>query len=115
MKKNISALVLVFVLSQSVMAFALDAAAGKIKYDALCVACHGATGKGDGAASAALTPKPRNFTDQAYMSKKADADLIKIIKNGGAASGLSASMPPWSSSLSDIDIANVLAYIRTLK
>ena len=27
-----------------------------------CFSCHGATGEGDGAAAAALNPKPRSFT-----------------------------------------------------
>jgi len=46
-----------------------DAKAGKAKYDTLCVGCHGATGKGDGAAAAALNPKPGNFTDCKEMGK----------------------------------------------
>ena len=103
------------VISLSSNVFALDLAAGKTKYESLCVSCHGNAGKGDGAAAVALNPKPRNLTDQAYMSKKTDADLAKVIKNGGGAVGLSASMPPWGSSLSDGDIANVIGYIRNLK
>ena len=92
-----------------------DAAAGKIKYQMLCVSCHGATGKGDGPAATALTPKPRNFTEQAVMSKKTDADLKKVIQQGGTAAGLSPSMPPWGAALSEQDVANVIAFIRTLK
>lgn len=91
-----------------------DAKAGKAKYDLLCATCHGAAGKGDGAAAAALNLKPRNFQDAAYMGKKSNADLSKIIKQGGAASGMSPVMPPWGSSLSDPDVANVIAYIRSL-
>ncbi len=94
---------------------ALDVAAGKAKYDQMCIACHGASGKGDGVAASALNPKPRNLADQAYMSKKTDADLSKVIKAGGPALGLSSSMPPWGSSLSDNDISNIVAYIRTMK
>ncbi len=116
MKKNILSVLftasLVFTATES---NAADLAAGKAKYDQNCVVCHGAGGKGDGAASASLNPKPRNFTDQAYMSKKTDAQLSAIIKNGGAANGLSAMMAPFGSMLSDTDIANVVAYIRTLK
>jgi len=92
---------------------AADIAAGKVKFDQLCATCHGANGKGDGPASAALNPKPRNFADAALMSKKTDADLAKVIKNGGAANGLSPVMPAWGAALSDADIANVIAYIRS--
>lgn len=88
--------------------------AGKAKFQMFCASCHGATGKGDGAAAAALNPKPRNFQDAAYMSKKTDAQLKKGIQQGGAAVGLSPLMPPWGSSLSEQDLANVIAYIRSL-
>ncbi len=96
-------------------ASAADLVAGKAKYDQMCASCHGTMGKGDGVAAAALNPKPRNLTDKAYMSKRTDADLVKVIKNGGPALGLSSSMPPWGSSLSDADINNIVAYIRSLK
>lgn len=91
-----------------------DIAAGKVKYNTLCASCHGATGKGDGAAAAALNPRPRNFQDVAYMGKKTDADLKKVIQKGGAAAGLSPLMPAWGASLTEQDIANVIAYIRSL-
>lgn len=94
---------------------AADVASGKTKYDQMCVSCHGAMGKGDGVAATALNPKPRNLSDQAYMSKKTDAELAKVIKNGGTVAGLSPSMPAWGSSLSDTDIDNIISYIRTLK
>lgn len=87
---------------------------GKTKYDQLCTTCHGATGKGDGPAGAALNPKPRNFQDISYVGKKTDADFKKVIQQGGAATGLSLLMPPWGASLSEQDIANVIAYIRSL-
>ena len=44
-----------------------DAKAGKAKYDANCVGCHGATGKGDGAAvkKAPIMPASgKKFSDQ---------------------------------------------------
>lgn len=88
-----------------------DAIAGKTKYDQFCVACHGATGKGDGPAGAALNPKPADFA----ATKLADADLFKIIKEGGTAVGRSAMMISWKTSLTDDNINNVIAYIRTLK
>ena len=95
-------------------AFAGDPNAGKIKFNLFCATCHGATGKGDGAAAAGLNPKPRNFQDAAVMSKKSDADLKKVIQQGGAAVGLSPLMPPWSSALTEQEIANVISFIRSL-
>lgn len=91
-----------------------DPKAGKQRYDLLCSSCHGATGKGDGPAAAALSPKPRNHADGKYMNVLKDDYLFKIIKGGGASVGKSPLMPPWSSQLNDQDIRNVIAYIRTL-
>ena len=85
-----------------------DAKAGKKVYDMNCAMCHGAKGAGDGAAAAALNPKPRKFTDGKFAYGDKDADLTKIIKNG------KGGMPPWGSVLKPADIDNVIAYIRTL-
>lgn len=90
-----------------------DAKAGKAKYDQLCVGCHGASGKGDGPAAAALNPKPGNFTDCKGMAKESDKNLFKIIKDGSQSVGRSPLMPPWGSSLKDAEIQNLVAYIRS--
>lgn len=91
-----------------------DLVAGKAKFDQICAACHGATGKGDGAAAAALNPKPRNFQEVAYMSKRSDDQLRKVIQEGGAANGMSAVMPSWKAVLNEQDITNLVGYIRQL-
>src|SRR6185503_15275029 len=48
-----------------------------------CTTCHGAQGKGDGAAAVALTPKPRDFTLATWQSSVTDAHIEKIIAEGG--------------------------------
>ena len=58
-----------------------------------CVPCHGATGNGDGPASATLEPKPRKFGDAEWQKSVTDDHIMKIIKFGGAAVGKSAAMP----------------------
>ncbi|MBW2242821.1 MAG: cytochrome c [Deltaproteobacteria bacterium] len=100
---------------------AADAAAGKANYDMLCSVCHGPTGKGDGPAGVALTPPPRDFSvgEFKYDADKngtpgEDADLTLIIKNGAAAYGGNPVMAPWGH-LADADLANLVAFIRTLK
>jgi mono/diheme cytochrome c family protein len=62
-------------------------------YNTRCVPCHGATGTGDGPAAAALTPKPRNYTDAAWQASVTDDQLKKTVLYGGAAVGKSAVMP----------------------
>jgi cytochrome c5 len=58
-----------------------------------CTPCHGTTGHGDGPASAALNPKPRNYTDVEWQKSVTDDQLKKTILYGGAAVGKSAVMP----------------------
>ena len=87
---------------------------GKQLYKQQCAMCHGEAGKGDGPAGAALNPKPRNFQDVAYMSKRTDDQLRKVIQEGGAANGMSALMPSWKAALNEQDITNVIGYIRQL-
>jgi len=94
-------------------ALAGDAAAGKATYDSLCASCHGATGKGDGPTGAAFPTKPRDFTDAAWQSATDDAKIGKAITGGGPAVGLTPFMPPFAQ-LSADDVANVVAYIRSL-
>jgi mono/diheme cytochrome c family protein len=102
-------------------ALAGDAAAGKAVYDANCSSCHGLTGKGDGPVGAALNPKPRDFSQGEFKfdtdkdgKAGTEADLTNVIKNGAAAYGGSALMAPWAA-LSDEDVANLIAYIHSLK
>ncbi len=91
-----------------------DAAKGEATYKLYCVTCHGATGKGDGMAAAALNPKPRDFADKERMSKIADWEVLKVIKEGGASVGLSPLMTPWGAVLqSEEKIQDVAAYVRS--
>ena len=59
-----------------------------------CSLCHGATGHGDGPASAALNPKPRNFHDADWQKVVSDGEIEKAIQYGGASVGKAPLMPP---------------------
>ena len=103
------------------LAFAADAAAGKTTFTTYCASCHGDTGKGDGPVGAALQPPPRDFSvgDFKYDTDDdgkagSDADLKNVITQGAAAFGGSPLMAPWPS-LSDAEVENVIAHIRSLK
>ncbi len=65
-------------------------AKGKNIYAVQCVACHGATGHGDGAAAAALTPKPRDFTSGYWKQGGAPSQVFVTISKGIAGSAMSA-------------------------
>lgn len=60
----------------------------------ICATCHGATGGGDGPASAPLDPKPRTFRDRAWQASVTDEHIAKVMVEGGAAVGKSPLMPP---------------------
>jgi uncharacterized membrane protein len=69
------------------------AAEARVVYDQRCMLCHGANGAGDGPASAALNPKPRNYTEHAWQVSVSDAQLRGVIVEGGPAVGKSLLMP----------------------
>ena len=72
-----------------------------------CATCHGAKGKGDGAAAAALTPKPADWTSS-RVQDETDGELFWKISNGRGA------MPPWKH-LPENDRWALIRYIRSLK
>jgi mono/diheme cytochrome c family protein len=72
-----------------------------------CVACHGAGGKGDGAAAVALNPKPADWTS-ARVQNESDGEIFWKISTGRGA------MPPWKH-LPENDRWAVVSYIRSLK
>ncbi len=90
---------------------------GRIVYNEHCAPCHGDTGKGDGNYYASgLEPKPRNFTDSAFMNQVQDEYLIEVIKKGTAAFGKSPYCPPWGDTLKeDEKVRNIISFLRTLQ
>jgi len=91
-----------------------DAAKGKAGFQQYCAACHGAAGKGDGAMGAAMNPKPKDLADKAYNASMKDEYLAKLIKEGGPAVGKSPMMPKMGGTLKDAEVADVIAFIRSL-
>ena len=63
-------------------------------FQARCAVCHGTSGKGDGPGSAALNPKPRDYTSAEWQKSVNDDHIRKVIVGGGPAVGLSPLMPP---------------------
>lgn len=88
-------------------------AAGKQVFMQICTPCHGQEGKGDGPASVALDPKPRNLTEPGYMAGLNDRYLFELISRGGVAVGKSPLMPAQAG-LAAQDITNVIAFVRSL-
>jgi mono/diheme cytochrome c family protein len=56
---------------------------GKALFTTTCVSCHGAEGKGDGVAGAALNPKPRNFTNATgWINGSKISGIFKTLSEG---------------------------------
>ncbi|HXC50837.1 MAG TPA: c-type cytochrome [Candidatus Limnocylindrales bacterium] len=80
-----------------------------------CSTCHGAGGKGDGAAAAALVPKPRDFTSADWQKSVTDDHLQKVILEGGQSVGLSMLMVPNADLAPKPDVVKALvAHVRGL-
>lgn len=85
--------------------------AGKTAYETNCAACHGAEAKGDGAAGSSLNPKPANL--QKTAKETTPQYMHWAISVGGAASGLSATMPGFKGVLSEDDIWRIATYLES--
>lgn len=87
-------------------------ASGEGNFQSYCMPCHGAGGQGDGMLAESLGVPPRDLSDAAFTSGVSDAHLFKVIKEGGAAVGLTENMTPFAEQLSDEEINNIVVYIR---
>ncbi len=76
-------------------------------YVSTCSPCHGAKGKGDGAAASALNPKPADHTSVAVQNQT-DGALFWMITQGRNA------MPQYKAILTDAQKWELINYIRTL-
>jgi len=97
---------------QNAMGTANVEAGGKL-YQARCSPSHGPDGKAATPTAQALTPKPRDHTDGAYMNQLSNEHLAKVIKNGGPSVGKSQIMPAHPD-LNDQQIEDVIAFVRAL-
>ena len=81
---------------------------GKALFAQLCAICHGDKGKGDGLASATLTPKPANFTTEIF-NKQTDGAVFWKLTEGRAP------MASYKQSLTDTQRWQLVNYLKSLK
>jgi cytochrome c6 len=94
------------------MPAALLAADAKANWDANCVQCHGASGKGDTKMGKMLNAA--DLTDSKKQASFTDAQAAAAIKDGIKQNGKTA-MKAFGGKLSDDEIKALVAYVRTLK
>lgn len=91
-----------------------EAKRGRALYEYYCALCHGKSGNADGFNAPNLKTPPTRHTDPVLMGTLSDAQIRRIIKEGGGALGRSPQMPPWGRVLGDREISDVTVFIRTL-
>jgi high-affinity iron transporter len=74
-----------------------------------CASCHGVVGGSDGALARSLTKLPPEIGTIAFQVERSDEQLATVIKNGVAGSAM-----PASQELSDVQVASIVAYVRSL-
>jgi mono/diheme cytochrome c family protein len=84
-----------------------DAKAGKALYDKSCATCHGADGTAKEAIAKMMKVEIPHLGSKDVQAKS-DADLKKVVTAGYE------KMKPVKG-LADKDLANIIAYVRTLK
>src|SRR5262245_51984113 len=87
---------------------------GKAVYERHCATCHGATGGADGPGAAALAIKPPSLTNGRLLNPLSDDFLATVVRDGAGAVGLAPQMPGFARLLTEREIRDVVAYVRTL-
>lgn len=91
-----------------------DPKAGGAIYKLQCAKCHGDRGAGDGKDAAKLKEKPVDWTaGKGDLKTTDDRKLFDVIAKGGPAVGKARTMPAYMK-LSDADVWNLVAYVKTL-
>lgn len=88
-----------------------DAVHGGALYKRYCRGCHGEDGRGG---AQTFMPHIGNLTKKDYIEFIPDGFLFTVIAEGGAAVGKSGYMPAWRGTLSEQDIKDVIAFVRSL-
>ncbi|MGH7597582.1 MAG: c-type cytochrome, partial [bacterium] len=88
-----------------------DLANGERLFSENCVSCHGALGKGDGAAADTLNPKPRDFTDPEHLQAYAPHQFFQAISFGVEGTA----MPAFADAFTNEEHWDLAFYLMTLR
>jgi cytochrome c6 len=95
-----------------IVAFAAAAPTARDNYKTHCTSCHGSDGKSQtrlGKKSGA-----KDLSDKVALSKLSDVEVFKTIKEGRKNNKGEEKMEPFGDDLSDPEINELVAYVRTL-
>jgi len=80
------------------------------KYLSMCSRCHGVTGLGE--PDVDLGDLRPDFTSASWQNGITDAEMIKVIVEGGGAVGKSEQMPGWGDFFDDAEMRLLVAKLR---
>lgn len=104
-------LLLLLSLSVLVMAEPGESKTGQQLFTVHCQTCHGPTGKGDGVASEALEPKPRNLTRRPYKQGCGPGAIVRTLHTGVEDSA----MQSFEAILTEDEMWKLARYVRSLQ
>lgn len=88
----------------------LPTSKGELIYqEAQCALCHGELGDGEGFLANGLEPRPRDFTSLEQMIHVPDMQMISAIRDGVEGTAM-----PAHPDFSDVQILDLLSYLRSL-
>lgn len=91
------------------------AAKGKKIYQERCVLCHGSQGHGwDWYKKAGRPPVPVPNLSK-VVPQRSDGYLMTVIRDGGVAVGLTRFMPAFGFNMTEQDLKDMVAYLRSLQ
>ncbi len=90
---------------------AVDVAVGKTLYARNCIACHGATGAGDGPMAKNISPRPDPIGTAETMHTVSPAHMYRVVSVGVQGTP----MPAWSTTLDPDQRWAVVAYVNSLR
>lgn len=100
------------VLGSMLVSPASAAESGKAIFQKNCVSCHGTEGMGNGPAAKMIKPAPKAF--KVGLKGKSDAQITKIVKEGGKANGMSAMMPAYGKKFDAKQLKELVSYVKEL-
>lgn len=83
---------------------------GGLVYSNYCVTCHGTSADGNGRAARLYTPRPSNLR----ITDKNNDYIELIVRKGGEPLSRSPKMPPWEEELTNEQIRDVVAFVRSI-
>jgi mono/diheme cytochrome c family protein len=104
--KILTGIALAAILAAATVATAFAQGPGADTYKTKCAGCHGATGTGNAGMKVPPFKSPESV-------KATDAALSAAIKNGAGTGAMK--MPAYAGKLTDAQIKEVVAFIRTLQ